>query len=114
MKSEARKKKVCWAQMPEAAKQAEAMRICDHLMRCYPGHLWTVEVDQGVAVIHNLVLSGRWGFRMKITDMDVDLKNVMRAGGELLERYRQQRGRMNEEAILHAPRNFLNELIHDA
>lgn len=85
-----------------------AKNIAAVLERHYPGYLWAVNVrgDQGIVTVHNLMLSGRWGFILKIKDLDTNLNAVMRAGGEILERYRLSRSRANFDAILHVPRDF--------
>ena len=79
------------------------------LHRKYPGHLWAVSTEQGFLDIRNLYLSGDWGYRLKIGQMfsgsDWD-KRVMRAGGEVLERYRQARRRADEAALHTLPTNF--------
>jgi hypothetical protein len=72
-----------------------AKNAAEMLHKHYPGHLWAVAVDGPFLDVRNLYLSGDWGFRVSIptfysaSEWD---KQVMRAGGELLERYRQTRG----------------------
>lgn len=70
------------------------------LHEAYPGHLWAVTCDGevGFADVRNLYLSGIWGFRIRLDDVysGSDFKRrVVMAGGELLERYRMDRGRFN-------------------
>lgn len=69
-----------------------AKQCADHLHKHYPGHLWAVNVnkDGGVVNIFNLALSSLWGYVLHTTTVihDPELKCVMRAGGELLERAR--------------------------
>jgi hypothetical protein len=76
-----------------------AKNIAEVLDKKYPGHLWGVNVDgrNGVAQIMNLALSGRWGFIVKLREIDTEYKVIMRAGGELLERYNLSRGRLDEQ-----------------
>ena len=79
-----------------------AKNVGDTLHHHYPGYLWGVEVDEngGVVKVLNLTLSGKWGFIMKIQDLVLadDMRKVMRAGGEILERYRlKRRGRRDGE-----------------
>lgn len=68
------------------------------LNKHYPGHLWAVNCDGKFLDVKNLYLSGQWGFRLKVdflhSGSDLD-KKVVRAGGELLERYRLKRGRFD-------------------
>jgi hypothetical protein len=83
---------------------ALAKRITEVLMKHYPGHPWAVYVDgeHGMAHIKNMGLSGNWGFMLHINFLEPDPnsldRKVMRAGGELLERYNITRGavRMKE------------------
>lgn len=73
-----------------------AKRAADMLNRHYPGHLWAVNVNSdekgGVMVIKNFSVSYRYGYTLHLSKLDVDLKKVMRAGGEILERARMRRG----------------------
>jgi hypothetical protein len=88
-----------------------AKNAAETLHQHYPGHLWAVSVNQRARMldIRNLALSGAWGFRIPLatifsgTQLD---RLVMRAGGELLERYRVQRGAANVEALQALPVNF--------
>ena len=74
-------------------------KVGEHLNKHYPGHLWAVHVRGGVVMVQNLLLSGKWGFILKEKDLDPDLKMVMRAGGELLERYNVSRGRLSNASM---------------
>ena len=91
----------------------EAHRISDKLVQYYPGHLWAVTVNQGVAFIKNLLLSGNWGFVIKLKDIDNDYKAVIRAGGEVLERYNISRGKLVEQEILGVDRDFALRPVGD-
>lgn len=79
---------------------ALAKRAADYLVQKYPGYAWIVTVNAGVLDIRNVSLSGRWGYRIKHVDSfsatDLD-KQLMRAGGEILERYRITRARLTGE-----------------
>lgn len=88
-----------------------AKNAADTLHQHYPGHLWAVCVDQPARMldVRNLALSGAWGFRISLPAMYSAkwlTRKVMRAGGELLERYRVSRGRANVEALTALPTNF--------
>lgn len=83
----------------EAALQAKeielAKQVAELLDRTYPGHLWAVAAHGGVVNVKNLALEGLWGFILHshaLVNGDMP-KAVMRAGGELLERFRISRGR---------------------
>lgn len=84
------------------AKQVSAV-LQDH----YPNYNWRVEADtrKKMITVQNMDLSGKWGFvlhMMKIFSVSDLNKKVMRAGGELLERFRLSRlgFNPNEYALL--------------
>lgn len=87
-----------------------AKQIADVLGRHYPNHPWMVHVNgkQGIAVIRNRMLSGQWGYVLKLKDVisatDLDAK-AMKAGGEILERFRLKRGQFNGEHWAGLPTN---------
>jgi len=99
------------AEMDTAKKMAEALHT--H----YPYHLWGVEVDSqgGIAKVFNLRLSGRWGFIIKLADLysDPDMMRVVRAGGELLERYKLKRGMFDADAYNALPTDRAGNFIAD-
>lgn len=69
-----------------------AKNVLAKLRRQYP-HVadgWRVWVHEsgGMVIVKNLMLSGDMGFMQKIEGIDTEYKAIMRAGGELLERYR--------------------------
>ena len=72
-----------------AQEHTLAKNIAEHLEKKYPGWLWAVHVMDGVAVVKSMRLSGNWGFVLHEDKIDNDYKAVTRAGGEILERYRQ-------------------------
>ena len=63
----------------------------DKLEKLYPGWLWTLNPDEfaGMLYLYSLRLSGEYGYKMKIGDIENDETRgfAMRAGGELLERF---------------------------
>ncbi len=81
-----------------------AKNAAELLHRHYPGYLWAVSVDHNARTldVRNLMLSGAWGFRIPLMPVfsasDLD-KQVMRAGGELLERYRVRRRALEHDEI---------------
>lgn len=93
-----------------------AKNMADTLHKHYPLHLWAVTFDakSGMADVRNMALSGNWGFRLKIpaiysaSSFDRD---VMRAGGELLEHYRIRRAKADADEINAVPRDFAGRKI---
>jgi hypothetical protein len=86
------------------------------LHRNYPGHLWACDVAGGYLNVKDLLLSGNFGFRLKIASAYSASswdKEVMRAGGEILERYRVARAAADMERISHMPTNFAGNHVAD-
>ena len=77
-----------------------AKNVAEALEKKYPNWLGAVHVMDGVVVVKSMRLSGDWGFVLHEDKMDHDYKSVMRAGGELLERFRMSREKFNEEKYL--------------
>lgn len=78
-----------------------AKGMAEDLHAAYPGHLWAVSCNgkTGMADVRNMALSGNYGFRIKLhqTYSASEFKaKVLRAGGEILERYRLTRGKAND------------------
>lgn len=94
-----------------------ARSIAETLHRHYPGHLWAVQASQqtGIATVRNLRLSGRWGFVIRLRELQQDpgLRMAVQAGGELLERWALSRGRLREQEMEGRPMNLRGELIGD-
>ncbi len=81
-----------------------AKSMAEALHTAYPGHLWGVTCDgrAGFADVRNLALSGNWGYRIRLAAMysaSQFKKDVLKAGGEILERYRLSRGRARDAEI---------------
>lgn len=95
-----------------------AMMIAEALNQAYPGHLWAVNVrgDQGIATIHNLMLSGEWGYILHLDKRYSASETVAaakRGAGEILERYNVSRGRANMEKMAHMATDFAGRVIGD-
>ena len=94
-----------------------ARHMADTLHRHYPGHLWAVTCDgaKGIATVRNLMLSGSWGFVLHLpttysaSEWD---KRVIRAGGEVLERFRISRAGYDRtvDQMLSQPKNFAGHI----
>lgn len=93
-----------------------AKTMADTLHKHYPGHLWAVTCERGLATVRNLALSGDWGFVLKVGDIysgsSFD-KDVIRAGGEILERYRVSRGLYNPEQMAELSTDFSGRTLAD-
>ena len=72
-----------------------AKNVAEKLEEKYPGWLWAVHVMDGIVGVKSMRLSGNWGFVIHQDKIDNDYKIVVNAGGEILERFRQQRGKFN-------------------
>jgi hypothetical protein len=75
--------------------------VADILDRHYPGWLWTIQPDaaQGIINISSQLLNTAWVYTMHIVNVqnDPQLKTVIRAGGEILERFGFRRGAYSPE-----------------
>ena len=63
----------------------------------------------GLITLLNFNLSGEYGYVIKLQGIhswDHIRTQVMRAGGEILERWRQNRGQFNDDRYAEAPRDF--------
>lgn len=75
----------------DAAETAMCKKIADVLQRFYPGHSWMVGISDmysGVAVIdlpHKPPSLRQFGYLLHLANVD-DEAQIMRAGGEWLER----------------------------
>ena len=92
--------------------------MAEALHAAYPGHLWgvTCEGEKGIATVRNLALAGNWGFVLKLADIysASDWKKVVvRAGGELLERFRLRRGAADQDAIAGLSHDFAGRTLGD-
>lgn len=95
------------------AEEAMCRRVLHTLDRHYPGHHWGAEVNAGLITIRNRALVGRWGYRVRylaMTDTQLDAE-VVRAGGEFLERYDQRRGRPNPDTLRAAKRDYRGHMV---
>lgn len=95
-----------------------AKTMAEALHRHYPGQRWAVTCDgaTGIATIRNLFLSGTYGYILKlpaIYSASAYEKDVIRAGGEVLERFKMRRGTFDEAAYHDLPTNFAGRLEFD-
>ena len=87
-----------------------AKEVAELLLATYPGYLWAVSIDSrdnvGMLDVRNLSLSGKWGFRFPLKEYLDGLdtrRKIMRAGGEILERYRMPRRTFSADHYAHIP-----------
>lgn len=86
----------------EVSGQDLAIELSKLLLDHYPGHQWMVHVnsDGGVIDIKNLVVSPTHGYRILRHDLyahEALRKEVLRGGGEILERGGLDRGKFRED-----------------
>ena len=97
---------------------AMSKEIAEALNQQYPGHLWAVRVqgEYGVASIHNLMLSGEWGYRL-LLDKNYSVSDLraraIKAGGEILERFNVKRGKMNDDHMATMATDFAGRVLGD-
>ena len=100
-------------------KELYENKICEsvgrQLVHHYPKWKWYVEcrLDSGLISVRNLSLDGDYGFYIGIAAFlnETDPKLVMRAGGEILERFNQHRGERKKDTIIQ--RDFKGSAIGD-
>lgn len=107
-----------YASQQDALDMALAKDYADALNTAYPGHLWAINVQgaQGIATIHNLMLSGKYGYLLHLNkrySASEARKAVVMAGGEILERFKVSRGRMDEGKMNAMPVDFAGNPIGD-
>jgi hypothetical protein len=108
------------------ASQTLAKNLIARLNATYPAFydeqsgqtLWSVTVNEGggVVMVTNLALSGKWGFLMHINKIDPEGRKVVRAAGELLERYRISRSMVKSvayDSLAVAKRDWKGDLVAD-
>lgn len=102
----------------DALDFALSKTIAEAIHSKYPGHLWGVRVrgDQGIATIHNFMLSAEYGYLLKLNNnysaSDLSARAI-RGAGEILERFKQVRGKVDDDAIASMPVNIKGMVIGD-
>jgi hypothetical protein len=95
-----------------------AKDMAEALLAAYPGHLWAVSADSttGMCDIRDLLLSGEYGYRLKIPNIysaSAFKADVVRAGGEILERFSLSRGRFDEGQYSGLKTTFSGDFVFD-
>ena len=109
-----------YIQQPPGTVETLGKQILTALNKAYgpdwvPGWKVAIDTNGGIVQIRNLLISGKMGFQMKITQVDPDMKTVVRFAGELFERYRVSRSKHADviESVSNIKRNFKGEAVHD-
>lgn len=93
-----------------------AKNMAELLHKHYPGHLWAVTCENGLATVRNMYLSGQWGFVIKISEqysISAFDRMVVKAGGELLERYNLSRGKFKDSEYHDIKTDHAGNLLAD-
>ena len=98
--------------------QTLARNLIATLEQHYPLYtgLWRVTVNEqgGVIEVNNMAISGRYGFLMHISKIDSEGRKVVRAGGELLDRYGLPRSKAGTfDQVFSLPTDFRGEPVFD-
>ena len=96
-----------------ASDYTTAKNVAEHLEKKYPGWLWAVNTMDGVVTVKSMLLSGNWGFVLHEDKIDNDYRSVTLAGGEILERYRQHRGKFNQDRYMDLTMDHKSQLNGD-
>lgn len=95
-----------------------AKQLAEALHKHYPSQLWGVNVESrtGLITIRNLYLAGNWGYVLKmgtVYSASSIEQDAVRAGGEILERFRMARGKFDADKWSSAPTDFAGRLLFD-
>jgi hypothetical protein len=92
-----------------------AKGIAEALYKKYPGYVWMVNADNGnnIATIQLGGVTGQHGFYVHLDKLTAGMEQIMRAGGEVLERYKLTRGRRNDTEIGSLVRDFAGRVAHE-
>lgn len=77
-----------------------AVEMVQTLSHAYPGHSWFVKITGGIVHVKNLDMSEKWGMCLHYSQIKSDAserkRELIRAGGEFLERAHLARGMKTE------------------
>lgn len=89
----------------------------DMLVKHYPGFLWAVSPDQRGQIINILCLNfhDQYGYTLRVSELDVDPRRrlVLKAGAEILRRFRYPGTRYDLALANAVPRDFNGRAIPD-
>lgn len=85
------------------------------LRQLYPGWNWAIQINEKGHVMHvfNLMLHDTWGYLIRHVEFEHEPSRdvFMRAGGEILERFGQKRGRFDYGRYMAWPRDLRGKLV---
>lgn len=89
----------------------------DLLVRHYPGFLWAVQPDQRGQIVNIFCLNfhDQYGYTILVAELDVDPQRraVVKAGAEILRRFRYPGYRFDRDLANAVPRDFAGKAIPD-
>lgn len=98
--------------------QSASMRILVHnvmlrLAKSFPGYEWLVSSNDqtGVIDIYLPEIGGNYAYTLHIAKLDPHLKKVIKAGGEILERYNLRRTKLSRAEMSDLARDFKGTAI---
>lgn len=98
--------------------QSASLRILIHnvmlrLMKSFPGYEWLVNADDEAGLINIYLpeMGGNNAYTLHIPKLDKNMKKVIRAGGEILERHNLKRTKMSEDDMAILERDFKGTAI---
>ncbi len=89
------------------------------LRKAYPkwASTWLIRIDTrgGIVQVYNTAFSGKMGFVMHIEKVDPEMRKVVKAAGELFERYgiARKKGLDIQQALADLERNPIGEVIYE-
>jgi hypothetical protein len=96
-----------------------AKDVADYLERAYPGWLWALSASgkTGICSIRSMRLSAEWGYILKMKDIQDDpvrrRRLVLRAAGDILERFGVKPGRYTREQFMRIKRDVAGRPMPD-
>lgn len=94
---------------------AVSKRILEVLNKHYPGYPWGVKVQKGRANIKNMATSGEEGYAINFDTKDYSASNldaaIVRAGGEVLERFGLRRAWADPQQISELKMNWMGQVL---
>lgn len=103
---------------PTPEDYATAKMAAEKLNELYPGYLWAVHAQraQGILQIRNLSLPAQYGYTIHlhpIASVSELTRKAAMAGGEILERYRLRRRKIDFDEYDAVPLDFRGHMIGD-